>query len=457
MILDLHTIINDFVTQIRNTLSHNQFATGGFVLMLVGGVAAYARNLPNRIYSWLKERLIITVEVRDEERAFAWLQRWLSQQRAAKNMRSLTLVTSHRDPSYPIELGLDEDGDMLRAALNPIEGTYFVRFQGRMFWFSPEREKMQRESLLIGFDQRLYIRTLITNRQAINTLIHQAYLMSNKRDQCIDIMVAKQDRWDTVERKIPRKPSSLVYQAGLFEQLQADVEAFIAEAGWYREMGIPHRRGYLLYGPPGNGKSSVVAALAGVVGSDVCILNLSSSRCSDENMTTLLANAPEKAIILLEDIDAVFEGRKKNKTNNNALSFHGLLNALDGVAAQENRLVFMTTNHRDLLDAALIRPGRCDVHLFIGNANTSQMIGMLNRFFPRLSQASAEDLAARIPEHSLSMAQVQEFLLRYRHDEAALTENWLELELLGLAGHPESPKGLSEQSEYGKLVRPTSL
>ena len=63
-------------------------------------------------------------------------------------------------------------------------------------------------------------------------------------------------------------------------------------------------------------------------------------------------------------------------------SFSGLLNALDGVAAQEGRVVFMTTNHREVLDPALIRPGRIDVAFELSYAGVDELRRMIERFFP---------------------------------------------------------------------------
>jgi mitochondrial chaperone BCS1 len=74
--------------------------------------------------------------------------------------------------------------------------------------------------------------------------------------------------------------------------------------------GIPYRRGYLLYGPPGSGKSSFIQALAGELGYNICILNLGERALTDDRLNHLLSNAPERSILLLEDIDAAFTSRK---------------------------------------------------------------------------------------------------------------------------------------------------
>jgi mitochondrial chaperone BCS1 len=73
--------------------------------------------------------------------------------------------------------------------------------------------------------------------------------------------------------------------------------------------GIPYRRGYLLYGPPGSGKSSFIQALAGSLSYDICILNLSEKGLADDKLNHLLSNAPERSFVLIEDVDAAFNKR----------------------------------------------------------------------------------------------------------------------------------------------------
>ena len=68
------------------------------------------------------------------------------------------------------------------------------------------------------------------------------------------------------------------------------------------------------------------------------------------------------------------------------ISFSGLLNALDGAAASEGCVVLMTTNHKERLDEALIRPGRCDVHVKIQKASQLQAQRMFNRFFAQVGR-----------------------------------------------------------------------
>ena len=172
-----------------------------------------------------------------------------------------------------------------------------------------------------------------------------------------------------------RAVDSVVLEAGVAEALLGDMREFVANAGWYHARGVPYRRGYLLYGPPGCGKSSFVHAAASHFDYSICVLSMSERTMTDDRLDRLLNTAPLQvtlfdhlsnlqSIILLEDIDAAFVSRESSQSvlpsayeGLSRVTLSGLLNAIDGVTSGEARLLIMTTNYVDRLDAALIRPG----------------------------------------------------------------------------------------------------
>jgi chaperone BCS1 len=166
------------------------------------------------------------------------------------------------------------------------------------------------------------------------------------------------------------------------DDLLRDMEEFLDEPTqrWYAARGIPYQRGYLLFGPPGTGKSSFSLSIAGQFDLDIYTLQLSGT--SDSKLMKLFAELLPHCVILLEDVDAAGLGRKddanadQENNSSSGVTLSGLLNVLDGVSSQEGRVLVMTTNHIEHLDKALIRPGRIDkkVHIKLADENISTQL-----------------------------------------------------------------------------------
>jgi chaperone BCS1 len=216
-------------------------------------------------------------------------------------------------------------------------------------------------------------------------------------------------RWSRQQEARSRRPiGSVVLDGGMRQALVSDVRQFLDSSSYYTRLGVPYRRGYLMHGPPGCGKSSFVTALAGEMRLAICVLSLSNRSLDDESLNNLLNTAPLRSIVLLEDIDRAF-------TSDSRVTMSGLLNALDGVAAQEGRIVFMTTNHVDRLDPALIRPGRADVKVEIGLLAKAQAVELFRKFFPEAPETIVKDFEATIPDRTVSPAQLQSHLFLHRN------------------------------------------
>jgi chaperone BCS1 len=135
---------------------------------------------------------------------------------------------------------------------------------------------------------------------------------------------------------------------------------------------------------------------------------------------------------VLEDVDAAFVQRQGADTPRSSVTFSGLLNCLDGVLSGEDRVIFMTTNHLDRLDPAIIRPGRVDLVSYLDDADEAQVERFFASFYPIAAEADAAAhaklavvFARRVSELGVkvSMAHLQGFLLAFKDDpEAATTD-----------------------------------
>lgn len=165
-------------------------------------------------------------------------------------------------------------------------------------------------------------------------------------------------RWMAVPFTHPATFGTLVIDADLKNKVKSDLEQFLKSKQYYHRLGRVWKRSFLLYGQPGTGKSSFVAAMAKFLQYDIYNIDMSKIS-SDSDMTVLLLQTTPKSLILVEDLDRHLMKRST------ATSVSGVLNFMDGIASYcgEERVVVFTMNDKSEIDPAALRPGRVDVHI----------------------------------------------------------------------------------------------
>ncbi|MBL0087239.1 MAG: AAA family ATPase [Ideonella sp.] len=380
----------------------NQLVAGAVALGLVGVLAASLRRLPGLFWGQLRRGLVVTATLDSRNDLFAAFVVWLNDQRFSQRSRWFTVVQA---PPAVAEDGSEAD-DTPKLQYSPAPGFHLFWFRGRLMW-------MQREiAMNLQVVETIHLGALFTTRRLMEELLESVARHAGER-RANRLTLFTVDRWGDEWRLADSKPrralDSVVLDEGVAKLLHDDIHEFFSRREWYAQMGIPWRRGYLLFGPPGTGKTSAAFALAGELRLKLCALSLTNPKLTDNVMADLLQRTPPRSLILIEDIDAFFNSREKQDARIQ-ISFSGLLNALDGVGAQEGRIIVLTTNHRERLDAALIRPGRIDLEIELGNATPSQLRGLLQRFYPDANDR-IERIVAAYPAGSLSPAQVQQILI----------------------------------------------
>jgi chaperone BCS1 len=270
-------------------------------------------------------------------------------------------------------------------SLVPGPGKHIIRYRNAFIAVNRQREKSFDLATGTPFET-VTLTTLYSHRHVFDDLFTEAHqLAARMQEGKTVIYTAWGTKWEEFGQPKRKRPlESVVLEEGVKERIVDDIQTFLQGRTWYLDRGIPYRRGYLLYGPPGTGKSSFIQALAGELDFNIAILNVSERGLTDDKLNHLLTKVPQRTIVLLEDADAAFVNRRQTDDEGYSgatVTFSGLLNALDGVASAEERIIFLTTNHIERLDEALVRPGRIDMTVRLGEATAYQIERLWDRFY----------------------------------------------------------------------------
>lgn len=218
------------------------------------------------------------------------------------------------------------------------------------------------------------------------------------------------------------------------ESLKRDILFFSKSKHWFDKRDLPYSRSYLLYGPPGNGKTSTIRAVSNFFHTtpsqfsftgryedpDTEFLNwvggtFESRREDDYDDGPLFSHRgrrpsiedeqeenPRIRILLLEDIDRFFSKEEGFKT---PVSFSAILNALDGVAQRKNSILIATANNPEKIDSqVLFRPGRFDLRIPFDAPNSDGIASFLRKLAEddAVSESMIQKVSDAAKGHSLA-------------------------------------------------------
>ncbi|ROT34909.1 hypothetical protein SODALDRAFT_381884 [Sodiomyces alkalinus F11] len=485
------------------------------VLIMCGAATFAWKYFSDYVWGIVETYFMSSVEIRTDDEIYNMLMAWVASQRFAKRSRRFVANTNLNSRAWALwrwdaddeddtdnDVGTDQTpgengaygvlGESKKVlAYTPSFGSHTFWYKGRLLRFSRSRNQQQ-GYMTVSESEEISISCFGRNPLVLKQLLLEARSDYLKKDTKKTMIYRGNTRnsgdpsWQRCMARTARPFSTVILNEKKKKELVDDVADYLSPAtrNWYSNRGIPWRRGYLLTGPPGTGKSSLSLALAGYFKMRIYIVNLNSISASEDSLASLFSELPQRCIVLLEDIDSaglthtreqdsgsttasgddnkdgmvpgqLTTGDNSNNSNSR-LSLSGLLNVLDGVASQEGRVLVMTTNHIEKLDKALIRPGRVDMTVNFTLADLEIAGAIFRAIYAPLeceattgrdsadlsseekdaaaAQAAekqaesvarievlSQEFAAKIPEHEFSPAEIQGFLMRHKHDpEAAI-------------------------------------
>lgn len=366
-------------------LAGNVVFTGMVGSMVMGSVLYLLRALPVRLWHAIRRASTVTLTVTSDDAIFDCINEWFSEHDYATRARSLKVSTKRSaDDDYTLAPGL---------------GTHVFWEAGRPMVI----ERTTEEKISGGWHptERYTVTTIGRSQGRVREILSNANEQRMEKRR-LGIRIWHGGYWQRMPSKAKRAIESVYLSPAIKEELLRYVAWFFGAKSWHEEIGLPHRTGVMLEGPTGTGKSTIVAAIGSFFSKVVYVINLAAVE-SDNALVSAFLQCESSCIVLLEDVDCISVTHRREEVASPAaevtpvdlvspapvkmpeerkgITLSGLLNAIDGLTATEGRIVFMTTNHVDKLDSALIREARIDLRFHIGPLTPALVGEMAARFF----------------------------------------------------------------------------
>ena len=420
------------------------------VSILAFGLFTGFKFIGYHAYEYFEDYFTSFICIECDDDIFEHVMTWVAEQKMSKRSRTLMAKTG-RESAWDVLTGgelseLADAGQLLNFSnwdakvpptFQPYFGTHRFWHNGRYFEFNRSQKSVMGSSWgggsVVREDEYIKLTCIGRSTKPIKDLIKEArdhYLDKEKTCTVVRRPAPKEMRgrgrnvWNRVASRPSRPIETVVLEHNQKDRLLADINEYLhpKTAIWYANRGIPYRRGYLLAGPPGTGKSSLAWAIAGVFGLDIYCISLVDPTLTEEDLGVMFTSLPRRCVVLLEDIDAAGLVKRDEQTTTEepketseaaklgaeiskaikasqekgakgkdvqGISLSGLLNAIDGVASHEGRVLLMTTNFPEKLDEALIRPGRIDMKIAFTKATRAQMSELFVRMYSPDAEAAA--------------------------------------------------------------------
>jgi chaperone BCS1 len=188
----------------------NSFASGGLLLMIIGGLSVYLRAVPERLWRWIVGQTTMIITVKDDDAAFVWVKEWFLEQKFLARIRRVDLGTTMRSE---------------RVALIPALGIHWFWYGGRPYvvYFYRSEESRERTARRT---ESLTFRTLGRSRIVLQHFVDDVVACHLRRLGVQSSLSAYNDGWDLVEGYTPRLLDSVILQPGEKEHLVCDIENF---------------------------------------------------------------------------------------------------------------------------------------------------------------------------------------------------------------------------------------
>lgn len=209
----------------------------------------------------------------------------------------------------------------------------------------------------------------------------------------------------------PRPMDTLFFDKDIKDKITKHLDDWLANEDVYKSRGLTFKTGILLYGVAGTGKSSLASAIATYL--NCGLVSIDTATFEDLNITDVVEsiNADNnRYVILIDEIDTIFTSRDDETiTDKQKVKTSKLLSLLDSQQSPNNVIFVATTNYIDKLDKAVIRKGRFDMAVELGNISRDTAMEMCKSF--NLTDAQSLKAIEMFNDREINPAELQTVIL----------------------------------------------
>ncbi len=356
-----------------------------------------SKEIPDSIYRWIKRQIIVQIQIPCTEDDFFRIVNWLESKGYSTGTRAIRIT---------------------RSKVTAGVGIHYFIHEGRLFVMTRRKED---NKLSYRIREEIEIQTFGRSQAPLRRLIEAIRHFENGETTIISHWIS--EAWVRLNAQPIRRLNTVFIPDENKQLIHDSMKRFLEARSWYLMHGIPYRTGYCFYGPPGTGKTTLARAICGEFNLRLYILNLSSF--TDATFSEALANVEPGSVVLIEDIDCFHESWVRDSANSgqiykpskDSLTLSGLLNGIDGATCSDGTVFIYTTNRLEMIDPALLRPGRVDHVLYVGAHTPETFAQAMAAYYPGFAVPEEVALGA-----GLTPAQLQQQVMVHRGDPQAVLQ-----------------------------------